>query len=424
MPTTLSPQAAQARAKAKADAKKKKSEESKAGASTTTEDTSGNPPQNVGSGKSASLSGIPLGTEVTIGLESKTSRIPGIKGIEDYTMETPVTAKVQYTTDSPYTVYAAGNNSDRANLLIQMASIPGLYGKGEAPTLAYIQSMGTSVSFRKEDYSALTKLMIHADSTGQDYKSSLLTFYKNPSLASQYFGKTSGSGGVTATPAIELEAELSSRFMDLFDITPDKKLAAKYAKEVANAQIKAGTTNIGQLKEDIFLKYVEQTAQARFSTVKATPGTEDDMQIEAGALGSYLRSIRNTYADNGIPTSEKQIYADALKSIRSKQAYDNIIEKINMQAAAQMPAIKDQILKGFKAKDILSPYVKSYEKIYGKTPTVADLTEVAAGQTLVPVATWEQSQWAKDSITKTDYYKETINNDLKTVLNAFTGAGY
>jgi hypothetical protein len=95
-----------------------------------------------------------------------------------------------------------------------------------------------------------------------------------------------------------------------------------------------------------------------------------------------------------------------------------------MQAAAQMPALKDQILKGFKAKDLLSPYVKSYEKIYGKTPTVADLAEVASGQTLVPVSTWEQSQWAKDSIKQTAYYKDTINNDLKTVLSAFTGASY
>ena len=419
MPTTLSPQAA----KAKADAKKKQSEKPKPGVQTTAEDTAGNPPQNVG-GKGKSLSGIPLGTEVTIGLESKTSRIPGVKGIEDYTMQTPVTAKVQYTTDSPYTVFAAYNNSQRANLLLQMASIPGLYGKGEAPTVAYINAMGTAVSFRKEDYAALTKLMIHADTTGQDYQSSLATFYKNPGLANQYFGKTTGTGGVTASPAVELEAEFNARFLDLFDMPSDKKLATKYAKEVANAQIKAGTVNIGQVKEDIFLKYVEQTAQARFKSVKATADTADDAEIETGALGSYLRSIRNAYAENGIPTSEKQVYADALKSIRSKQAYDNIIEKINMQAAAQMPALKDQILKGFKAKDLLSPYVKSYEKIYGKTPTVADLAEVAAGQTLVPVATWEQSQWAKDSIKQTAYYKDTINNDLKTVLNAFTGVSY
>ena len=419
MPTTQSPQAI----KAKADAKKKQSEKTKPGAKTTAEDTAGNPPQNTDS-KGKSLSGIPLGTEVTIGLESKTSRIPGVKGIEDYTMETPVTAEVQYTTDSPYTVFAAANNSQRANLLLQMASIPGLYKKGEAPTLAYIQAMGTGVSFRKEDYSALTKLMIHADTTGQDYQTSLASFYKNPGLAGQYFGKTTGTGGVTATPSAELEAELSSRFMDLFDMAPDKKLATKYAKEVANVQIKAGTVNIGQMKEDIFLKYVEQTAQARFKSVKATADTADDAEIETGALGSYLRSIRNAYAENGIPTSEKQVYADALKSIRSKQSYDNIIEKINMQAAAQMPALKDQILKGFKAKDLLSPYVKSYEKIYGKTPTVADLAEVASGQTLVPVAAWEQSQWAKDSIKQTAYYKDTINNDLKTVLNAFTGVSY
>lgn len=415
MPTTQSPQSI----KAKADAKKDKP---KVSASTTKEDTAGNPPQNTKT-KGKSLSGIPLGTEVTVGLESKTSRIPGIKGIEDYTMQTPVTAKVQYTTESPYLAYSAMNNAQRADLLYQMAAVPGLYGKNEAPTLEYINSMGTNVAFRKEDYDALTKLMIYGDSTGQDYKAGLETFYKNPSLAKQYFGKTTGTGGVTATPSIELESEFSSKFMDLFDVAPDKKLTAKYAKEVANAQIKAGTTNIGQVKEDIFLKYVEETARQRYKIVKATPGTEDDMQLEAGGLGQYIRIIRNTYADNGIPTSDKQIYADALNSIRSKQAYDNIIEKINMQAAAQMPAIKDQILKGFKAKDILSPYVKSYQKIYGKTPTVADLAEVATGQTLVPVAEWEKAQWAKDSIKQTSYYKDTINDDLKSVLQAFTGKG-
>lgn len=418
MPTTKSPQAV----KAEAEAKKNK-DKPKLNAQTTAEDTAGNPPTNSAS-KGKSLSGIPLGTQVTIGVESKTSRIPGVKGITDYTMTTPVTAKVQYTTESPYLTFSAMNNQQRANLLLQMSAIPGLYAKGEAPTRDYILSMGTAVSFRREDYSALEKLMIHGDSTGQDYNSSLELFYKNPSLANQYFGKTKGAGGVTATPSIELEAEFSGKFADLFDIVPDKKLAAKYAKEVANAQIKAGTVNIGQVKEDIFLKYVEETAKQRYKAVKSTEDTADDMQIETGALGSYIRSIRNAYADNGIPTSEKQIYADALKSIRSKQSYDNIIEKINMQAAAQMPAIKDQIMRGFKAKDILSPYVKSYEKIYSKTPTVADLAEVASGQTLIPVAEWEQKQWAKDSIKQTAYYKQTVNNDLKTVLEAFTGAGF
>ena len=51
------------------------------------------------------------------------------------------------------------------------------------------------------------------------------------------------------------------------------------------------------------------------------PGATDK-----GALGRVVRSIRSAYDDNGIPINEKDIYNKAIASLRSPDAYKNIID--------------------------------------------------------------------------------------------------
>jgi hypothetical protein len=413
MPIVATGQTAAA-AQEKAKAKKKNTKPKTT--NTPEEDVASNPPANTaGIGSKTSLSGLPLGMEI------KTGKISTQYVGRDLIQGAPVYNKVQYTQDSPYQIVATKNNQEKANLLLALAAIPGLYSKGQAPTTDFIRQQGNAISFRPEDYKALTNVMIHADSTGQTYDKSLITFVQNPGLAQQYFGSVSGAGGraIALSRPEELKAELAAKFMDLFDIAPDDKIAKAYIKDVNKAELAAKGGITQQEKENIFLKYVEQTANQRYKAAALTPGEEDDIALEAGSLGTVIKQIRSAYANNGIATSEKKIYSDALKGIRSQQALANTLNMISVQAITQFPAFKQQILDGATVKDLLDPYVPSFQKIYGRLPKPSDLYEVAAGTNAIPVAEWELLQWKKPEIKQTNFYKDTINSDIRSMAEAF-----
>jgi hypothetical protein len=399
-------------AKNKANAKKNTKPRT---TSTPEEDVVNNPPVSTASTSSkTSLSGLPIGMQVNTGKIA--TQYVGI----DLVQGAPVYNKVQYTQDSPYQLVATKSNQEKANLLLSLAAVPELYAKGQAPTPDFIRQQGNAISFRPEDYKALTSIMIHADKVGQTYDASLVTFVQNPGLAKQYFGSVSGTGKtISLSRPAELKAELSAKFMDLFDISPDDKTAQAYIKDINKAEMRAKGGISAQEKEDIFLRYVEKTASERFKIAAATPGEEDNIALEAGSLGTVIKQIRNAYANNGLATSEKKIYADALKGIRSQQALANTLNTISVQAITQFPAFKQQILDGSTVKDLLDPYVPSYQKIYGKLPKPSDLYEVAAGTSVIPVAEWEMMQWKKPEIKQTSFYKNTINADIRTMATAF-----
>jgi hypothetical protein len=412
----------QAQAEAKQKAAKKKAAQSKTAASQAQleREAAQNAPTNT-AGTGTSISGIPLGTSVMTG--KTVSQPPQFAGGQPVP-NAPVFSKAIYTTDSPYLIPATMSNSQKANLLAAMGQIPGLYAKGKALTPDAIKSMGQAVTLRPEDYSALGKMMQQADQVGETYSQTIMRFVNNPGLSTQMFGKASGSGPkpIPVTNPEALIADMTSKYLDLFNVAPDKKTATAFANEINKAQRAAGAKGFAisqQQQEDIFLKYVQDDAKKRYAAAKLTPDTADDMALEQGALGTVVRRIRQAHADNGVPTSDRLIYAEALKGIRSEQALQTTLNNIQIQATTQFPAWKEDILKGVSVKTLLTPYVSSYEKIYGKTPATTDLYDVAAGQTAMPVLAWEKAQWKNPKIKETQFYKDTVNNDLRALADAF-----
>lgn len=407
-------------AEAKQRAAKKKAASKTAAAQAEIERQAANKPPTNTAGSGTSISGIPVGTSVLTG--KTVSQPPQFAGSQPVP-NAPVFSKVTYTTDSPYLIPATMSNSEKANLLAALGQIPNLYAKGQAPTSDFIKKMGQAVTLRPQDYTALGTMMKQADQVGETYSQTIMRFVSNPSLADQAFGKVTGTGtAIRTTNPAALNAEMTTKYLDLFNVAPDKATANAYIAEVNQAEKTAGVRGFAltaQEKEDIFLKYVENTAKTRFAKAQATPGLEDNMALEQGALGIVVRQIRAAHAENGIPTSDKMVYNEALKGIRSEQALQNTLSTIQIQAATQFPAFKEQILKGVSVKTLLNPYVQSYEKIYGKTPETSDLYDVASGQTAVPVLEWEKSQWKNPKIKDTQFYKDTMKSDLRAMADAF-----
>jgi hypothetical protein len=374
-----------------------------------------NVPQGGTTGKTT-LVGLPKDTLIKTGVEQGTlnaDRPFATTGL------TPTFSKATYVEGDAERLFATKNNQQKAELLLRMGQIPGLYGAGEAPTPDYITNAAASGAIipRSEDITAFKKILAATDLRGGTPDETVLSFVANPKLATQFFGKVSGGTGKAVTPYAQLEAEMNAKFQDLFNVVPDKAMIKAYAKDIN--KLEAGTGISAQQKEDIFLKYTQKKANDLYSMSEVTG---DKTALQQGTLGKYVQGIRSAYAKNGIPINEKDVYAKAIASMRSKEAYDNEVNTIRMNASTLMPAFKDMFAQGQNARQILSPYITMRSKIYGIPEDqikVEDMYEVGSGQVAMTAQEYKSKLYASDEFKKTDAYKERSLGDLQAMLRAF-----
>ena len=382
---------------------KKKTKEKKKGASNPSEDALNAVVPAVASSE-RSASGIPMGTGVKTG-----DAFP----------------KVQYSVVSPYEVYASLDNKARANLLLQMGGIPGLYDKSTPlPTSDYVGRQGNAVTFRRQDYDALLKLMAHSDSSGNgSYTNSIISFYNNPGVAEQYFGKRTAGKAITLSSPAALELDLNDKFLDLFDEPADKKTAKAYATEMLKAQQAAGGANKLDpvLSERIFRKYVTKKANTLVSTT-LEDGDANTNPITEGAFGMTITKLRNAYFENYLPINEKKVYKDAIAASRSPQALQNVLQNVQMKAAQYYPAVAEGIRNGQTVSDLLDAPINSYASVFGvKANQVPQsfLSKIASGTSIPSQDDVERIIYSSDGIEKAPGYKNQQLNDFKTMFKIF-----
>lgn len=398
---------------------KKKAEDKKTTAET--KQTAGTPssqaqaaasgvPAGTTTGTKDTLLGLPKGTQINVG-----SGWPGIPYAPDY--KGSVFSPASATEGDAEKIFATKTPAERAALLVRLGQVPGLYAAGKAQTLASVTAMGNQVVWRPEDTAALKKILPFQDQLGDpNIDATIDKFVKNPSFATTVFG--GGTAAKAVTPLAQLEAEMNAKFMDLFESPADKAAVKAYAKEVNRLESSAGGIS-AQQKEDIFLKYTQKKANDLYnlSQTGMAPGV-----AEKGALGTYVRNIRGAYADNGLPINEKDVYTQAVNALRSKEAYNNIINGIQQHAATIMPAFKDLIAQGKTAKEVLTPYINLRAQIL-EIPAdqikVADMYDVASGEKPVSIQDYKNKLYASDAFRKTNTFKERSLGDAKALLRAF-----
>lgn len=376
-------------AKKKKDESRKKKPDSQKSTGTSPSDAALNaekPP--VGeTGQGSTLSGLEPGTEIKGGGKAELQKGAGANA------------------------FAVLEPTDRAALLLNLGRIPNLYSPGTAPTPDFISKMLKDgyVVPRMEDFAAYEKIIAHAEWAGDTPDNSIIKFANNPRLAEQFFGKVSSVPKAVTSPAA-LQAELNSKFLDIFETKADSKLAKEYAREINNLEsTKAGAGT--QQKEDILLKYIQKKA----NELGALPGTADK-----GSLGRVVRTIRNAYDDNGIPTNEKDIYSKAIQSLRSKEAAQNIIDGIMMQASTVMPAFKEGYTRGESARQQLSPWINTRAQILGISPDqikTSDMYEVGSGPVAIPIPEYKKLVYKSEEYRKSDSFKTRSLNDKQALIN-------
>ena len=366
--------------------------------------SAGSPPP--GAGKPG-VTGVPTGTQVVVGMTQGR--------IGSFPADIPVVKATQYAKGDGYVQFVKLSNAEKINLLQTIAQIPGLYAKGKAPTGELLSQMASTLNVapRPEDVTAIEKVMAYADSVGLDYTTAANNLFNNPKLAQNFFN-IKGTGTVTVSDPASLSLELDSKFMDLFNTPADKKAAAAYAKEVNAAEKAAQGKLPADQREQILLKYVQKQAALVYGQ------GEDKFMTQEGLLGQTVRELNAAYTQNGIPVTQQQIYQDSINSLRSAQAKQNVLDKINLQATALYPAIKDYILQGMSARDVLSPYISRYSQIYGIPAAQVPMTKlstVASGKELMSLKDWDTVLYKDPDYKLTQDYQNKTMNDVSSLLN-------
>ena len=369
-----------------------------------------NPPAGSGTTNDTLLN-LPKGTAIKAG----TGGFPGIPYRLDYSGATYTSASAVKGDAEKY--FATKSAPEKAALLLRLGQIPNLYSKGMSPNSAYVQSMGNRIIWRPEDAKALENILLVQDQLGDATPDvTLSNLISNPNLTSKFFGKVSGTAKAV-TPLAAIEAELNNKFLDLFESQAEAGVVKAYAKEINKLESTTGITP--QQKEDILLRYVQKKANDVYNLGQTgmAPGATDK-----GSLGRVVRSIRDAYNDNGIPTNEKDIYNKAVQSLRSPDAYKNVIDGVMMQASTVMPAFKDLFAQGKNAREVLSPWINTRAQVLGIPADqikVSDMYDIGSGAAPVSIQDYKKQLYKSPEFKKTDAYKERSLGDMQALLKAF-----
>lgn len=378
------------------------------------------PTETTGS-RARGLTGVPLGTPVAKGVQPRRVTRGQIIGTEN------VFAKTQYAPGDGQRVFGTLNNQEKIALLATLTQIPGLYSPRVAPTQEYLTRLATAgtVPIREEDARALEDVMRYADTIGDDYQTAARFLIRNPEVAQGFFDLGGTKAGrqrqISLTPADALALELEQSVLDYLDVKISKQEKAAYAKKINQLEAKRGGALTSIERNQILTDAIQQKARQLY---KDEEGREDSMLARRGALGGTFNLLRQTYRDYGIAANDDTIYKQAIQSIRSKQALDNTLSKIRLQAEVAMPALSSYIQQGLSPREALGNYVNLYSRIYEVPENQVDLSKLApvySGDKLMPFAEWQRYIYTMPDFQNTRLYKEQRLSDAQALIRNFIG---
>jgi hypothetical protein len=376
--------------------------------------------------KKTGLTGVPVGTPIITGEEVIRKPKPKTKKYYDVTKKTY--GVTQYAPGDGAKIFGTLTNEQKVELLAKLAQIPGLYSRNKAPTQDYLLrlvSAGGNIAVREEDMDALENVMRYADTTGDSYGTAVDKLVANPTVAQGFFDlagtKTGAARKIALTPADALVVELQQSLLDYLDVKASKKEAQDYAKKINELEKKRGGALTQLERQQLLLDTVQDKAKEVF---KDGVDEADSLLMRKGALGGTYNALREEYRDYGIPIDDKSLYKLAINSIRSKQALENNLSKIRLQAEVAMPALKDYIKQGLSPKEALGTYVAAYSKFTGIPQNQVDLTRLApvySGDKVMPFNDWEKYLYTLPEAKNSPVVREQQLSDARALIRNFIG---
>jgi len=364
------------------------------------------------------LDGRPLGSPIVTNVEWKAPLLPG--------QTIPIRKTTQYFPGSGRNWFLTLKNTERAEYLAMLSQIPGLYAKGEAYRPLDLQTMaggGTMIPPRPEDITAIERVMLYADTVGTDVQQGIKYLFSNPAMAQTYFDVstlTKGTKKVRLTPSDILALEVNQRFQDYLDVKADKDTIEKYVDKVNDLEVSRGRTLIDAERSNILLDLIQTKAQDIFKDDPAP----DSLLMQRGALGGAYNTLRKVYRDYGVTVDDKTVYKQAIQSVRSQQAMENTIQKIQIQAQVAFPSLEKYYAQGLSTRDALANHIGLFSKIYNVPDNDIDLDKIYPAlkdNKIMSMDEWKSYLYSLPEFAKTDMYKQRSFSDASVLMNNFFG---
>jgi hypothetical protein len=206
-------------------------------------------------------------------------------------------------------------------------------------------------------------------------------------LAANYQGTQTFRQSISVTTKAEATADMNAAFMEQFGTNAPKEVIAAYYNElralqstrVSGAESKDKKTSIniqgvsGSEIKALQNKYLTDNANklieaSQAGDVKATAA------LRRGNFGITYTSLRNAYAENGLPINLKALGKLTVESAVNPALLKSNLNLINMQAKTYFPALADKIDNGYTVKQLLTPYINTRANILEEDPDSIDIS--------------------------------------------------
>lgn len=181
---------------------------------------------------------------------------------------------------------------------------------------------------------------------------------------------------ISVSTKAETTADINAIYQAAFGTDAPKQVADAYYSEVRNLQSSrtTGGTTIGakvnvnvqgvsaQEINAIGQKYVSASA-TDLITAAANGDAKAQQALTRGNLGVNFTTLRNAYADNGLPINDKQLAKLATEALIDPNKLKGNLNLVQMNAKTFFPALADKIDAGYTVKQLLNPYLQTRASI-------------------------------------------------------------
>lgn len=194
----------------------------------------------------------------------------------------------------------------------------------------------------------------------------------------------------------EITAEINEAFDTMFGTAVPKEINTAFFNELRALQMSRSTKPLPKVtkpplkpddvdvviegvstqeRKDILNKYLKKYATDQLAAV-ALGDAKAIANINRGSFGITYTTLKNAYANNGIPMNLGELGRLSVESSLNPKVLASNINLINLQAKTYYPALADKIDKGFTVKQLLSPYLNSRANILEEDADSIDLKEL------------------------------------------------
>ena len=200
-----------------------------------------------------------------------------------------------------------------------------------------------------------------------------------------------GSPRTSISSPGEITAEINEAFGTMFGAGVPKEIKTAFFNELRALQMSRSTKPLpkktpedvdvviegvsAQERKDILNKYLKKYANDQLVAV-ALGDPKAIANINRGSFGITYTTLKNAYANNGIPMNVGELGRLSVESSLNPKVLESNINLINLQAKTYYPALADKIDKGFTVKQLLSPYLNSRANILEEDADGIDLKEL------------------------------------------------